>query len=192
MAKQKLEDLLDQLQGRKVTQPEEQQPIVPKENANIDYKQIESLIENKMKQTELTRTYNQNMQTVQQKLIERFGEDYIPHYKQQIAQLDLSKEQADEMARRTPAAFLRMLGIDQTRQPQQQFQPPPRSQTNNPQAPVATPPEKRTWAYYENLRKTNRNAYLDSKTQAQMLIDATELGSSFHDAGFDSNLGGIR
>src|SRR5882672_241807 len=191
IAKQKLEDLLDQLQGRKTEKPEEdKQPIVPKENA-IDYRQIESLIENKLKQTELTRTYNQNLTTVQQKLKERYGEDYVPHYKQQIDSLDLSKEQADEMARRTPAAFLKMLGIDQARLPQQQFSPPPRSQTNNPQAPATTPPEKRTWAYYENLRKTNKTAYLDSRTQAQMFQDKMQLGDAFDDAGFDPNLGGM-
>lgn len=192
MAKQKLEDLIDQLQGRKVQEPlENNQPIVPKENA-IDLRQIESLVENKLKQTELTRTYNQNLQIVQQKLKEKYGEDYIPHYKQQIEQLDLSKEEADDLARRKPTTFLKMLGLDQQRLPQQQFQAPPRN-TNQPMSPQAMNlPEKRTWSYYEELRKRDRNAYLSQKTQLQMLQDRMEQGEAFNDAGFDTNLGGLR
>jgi hypothetical protein len=190
IAKAKLEDLLDQIQGRKEP-TEHKQPTVPEEKA-IDYRQIESLIENKIKQTRLTDTYNQNLETVKNKLVERFGDNYTETYKQQLVQLDLTQQEADDLARRKPTTFLKMLGLDQARQPQQQFNPPPRSQTNNPQSPMPSPPEKRTWAWYENLRKTNRNAYLDSKTQVQMLQDRMELGEAFEDSGFDKYHGGTR
>lgn len=192
IAKQKLEDLIDQLQGRRTeTPPQDNKPIVPQEKA-IDTKDIESLIENKLRQTELTRTYNQNLQTVQQKLKEKYGEDYIPHYKQQIESLYLSKEEADELARRKPDTFMRMLGIDQPKPVQPQYQPPLRN-TNQPMSPQAVNlPEKRDWAYYENLRKTNRSEYLSQKTQLQMLQDRMEQGEAFENSGFDRNLGGTR
>lgn len=192
IAKQKLEDLLDQIQGtkREPTIPE-QQPIV-RDESKIDLKQIESLIDNRFKQTELTRTYNQNLETVKNKLIERYGEDYLNAYKQQIDQLYLSKEEADDMARRKPQTFLKMLGLDQPKQTQQQFQPPPRN-TNLPQNSQINPvPSKRTWSYYEDLRKKDRNAYLSQQTQLQMLQDRMEQGEAFNDAGFDANLGGVR
>lgn len=192
VAKQKLEDLLDQLQGRRTEPPKQDtQPIVQQEKA-INTKDIESLIENKLKQTELTRTYNQNLQTVQTKLKEKYGEDYIPHYKQQIESLYLSKEEADDLARRKPDTFMRMLGIDQPKPQQPQYQPPPRN-TNQPMSPQSVSlPEKRDWAYYENLRKTNRNQYLSQQTQLQMLQDRMEQGEAFNNAGFDVNLGGQR
>jgi hypothetical protein len=192
IAKAKLEELLDQIQNPRKEQPTEHtQPIVREEKA-IDPKQIESLIDNKLKQVELTRTYNQNLESVKNKLIERYGENYTDSYKQQIEQLDLSKEEADDMARRKPTTFLKMLGIDQPRQVQQQYTPPPRTNTSSTQNPVQQPTEKRTWAWYENLRKTNKTAYLDPKIQVQMLQDRMELGNAFEDSGFDVNLGGTR
>ena len=193
IAKAKLEELLDQLQGNRNANPTANtQPIVREETKAIDPKQIESLIENKFKQAELTRTYNQNLETVKNKLIERFGVDYTNVYKQQIERLDLTKEEADDLARRKPTTFLHLLGLDQPKQQQQQFTPPPRNNTSSPQNPMTSPPEKRTWAWYENLRKTNKTAYLDPKTQVQMLQDRMELGNAFEDSGFDANLGGTR
>lgn len=192
VAKQKLEDLIDQLQGRRIELPvENNQPIVPQEKA-INTKDIESLIENKLKQTELVRTYNQNLQNVQNKLKEKYGEDYIPHYKQQIESLYLSKEEADDLARRKPDTFMKMLGIDQPKPQQPQYQAPPRN-TSQPAAPSSVSlPQKRDWEYYENLRKTNRNEYLSQRTQLQMLQDRMEQGEAFENAGFDRNLGGTR
>lgn len=185
IAKQKLEDLLDQLQGRK-TQPPAQEPKREEPQA-IDMRQIESLIDNRMKQTQLTETYNRNLQSVQQKLIEKYGANYTEHYQTQLQRLDLSKEEADDLARRKPTTFMQMLGLDQPK-PQQQYQAPPRSMGS----PAPVVPDKRDWAYYENLRKTNRNEYLSQKTQLQMLQDRMEQGDSFMNAGFDAYLGGQR
>lgn len=191
VAKQKLEDLIDQIQGRKETPPQE--PTTPRrEETAIDYRQIESLIENKFKQAELTRTYNENLQSVKNKLIERYGDNYTDVYKQQLERLDLTREEADELARRKPTTFAHLLGLDQPKPQQQQFTAPPRPQTSNPQNPVQQIPEKRTWSYYENMRKQNRSAWLDPKIQVQMLQDRMELGEAFNDAGFDVNLGGTR
>lgn len=188
VAKQKLEDLLDQLQGRKQTPPEEpKQPTGTQEKA-IDLTQIKSLIDQSIKQTKQTDTWNQNLSTVQQKLVEKYGTDYTQHYQAQLQRLDLTKEEADDFARRKPNTFMQMLGIDQPKQ-MTQYQAPPRN-TTNPPTPVL--PESRDWAYYENLRKTNRNEYLSQKTQLQMLKDATEMGDKFHSSGFDKYLGGQR
>ena len=189
VAKQKLEELLDQLQGRKQTPPEEpKQPTGTPEKA-IDMRQIESLIENRMKQTELTRTYNQNLQSVQQKLVEKYGPDYATHYQNELTRLDLSKEEADDLARRKPTTFMSMLGLNQPKPTIPTYQAPPR---NTPNMPTPQLPEKRDWAYYENLRKTDRNAYLSQKVQVQMLQDRMEQGEAFNSAGFDPHLGGAR
>lgn len=185
IAKQKLEDLLDQLQGRK-TEPPAQEPK-REENRAIDMNQIKSLIDQSIKQTKQTDTWNQNLSTVQQKLIEKYGNDYATHYQQQLQRLDLSKEEADDFARRKPSTFMQMLGIDQPRQ-QQQYQAPPK----NIGSPMPTVPQTRDWAYYENLRKTNRNEYLSQRTQLQMLQDRMEQGDSFMTPGYDPYAGGVR
>lgn len=186
IAKAKLEDLLDQLQGRKTAPPPTQEPQRDEKSA-IDMKQIESLIDNRMKQTQLTQTYNQNLNSVQQKLVEKYGQDYISHYQQELTRLDLTKEEADDLARKKPTTFMQMLGLNQ--QPRQPtYQAPPRSMGS----PAPTVPDKRDWAYYENLRKTNRTEYLSQRTQLQMLQDRMEQGEAFNNAGFDVHLGGQR
>lgn len=191
IAKAKLEDLLDQIQGRR--EPNPQEPPTPRrEETAINAEQIKSLIQNEIRQTRLTDTYNQNLQTVKNKLIERFGDNYTDVYKQQIERLDLTQQEADDLARRKPTTFMHLLGLDQPKSAQQQYTTPPRQQTSTPQTPMQAPPEKRTWAWYENLRKTDRNKYLDSKTQVQMLQDRMELGESFNDGGFDVYAGGTR
>jgi hypothetical protein len=189
MAKQKLEDLLDQIQGRKEP-TEHKQPTVPEERA-IDNRHIESLIENKIRQADLARTYNQNLESVKNKLVEKFGANYTEAYRQQIERLDLTQQEADDLARRKPTTFMHLLGLDQPRQ-QQQYIPPPRNNTSTPQNPMPQPPEKRTWAWYENLRKTNRNEYLSQKTQVQMLQDRMELGEAFEDTNFDRYHGRVQ
>ncbi len=55
-----------------------------------------------------------------------------------------------------------------------------------------TTDNQRTWSYYENLRKTDKRKYIDPKTHAQMLKDATELGDAFRDGDFDTTLGRAR
>jgi len=192
IAKAKLEDLLDQIQGRRNEPPVQSPEPKQTEEKAIDYRQIESLIENKFKQAEVTRIYNQNLQSVQQKLVERFGPDYVSHYKQEIDSLGLSKEDADNMARRNPTAFLKMLGVDQPKPVQQQYQPPVRNTTSAPNPALPVVPEKRNWDWYENLRKTNRSEYLSQKTQLQMLQDRMEQGDAFESSSFDRNLGGTR
>src|SRR5215475_8555763 len=59
IAKAKLEDLLDQIQGRRNEPPAQSPEPKQTEEKAIDYRQIESLIENKFKQAEATRIYNQ-------------------------------------------------------------------------------------------------------------------------------------
>jgi hypothetical protein len=41
--------------------------------------------------------------------------------------------------------------------------------------------DKRTYSYYENMRKTNPNLYLDPKISIQMDKDAQALGEAFFD-----------
>ena len=73
------------------------------------------------------------------------------------------------------------MGLDQ--QPMiDTFQAPPRAtQRSDSFAPKST---KRTWSYYQDLKKSDPKAYNNPKTIVQMHKDYAELGSTFEDGDF--------
>jgi hypothetical protein len=44
--------------------------------------------------------------------------------------------------------------------------------------------QKRTWSYYQEIKKADLNKYLSPKVQQQMHRDASDLGSAFQDGDF--------
>jgi hypothetical protein len=74
-------------------------------------------------------------------------------------------------------------------QPQRDpFQAPPKSSLN-----TFTPgaPKKRTWSYYQELKKNDPRTYLSKETTVQMHKDYTELGKEFEDGDFRRYKDGI-
>ena len=86
------------------------------------------------------------------------------------------------MARKRPKALLKILGVD--REPRQDsFQSPPQNQRRSDGfAPRGA--QKRTWAYYQELKKANPQLYFDPKIAVQMQKDAIELGEVFRDGDY--------
>jgi len=65
------------------------------------------------------------------------------------------------------------------------FQSPPRSD-NRTGSFTPQGPKERTWAYYQELKKTNPKVYYDPKTQVQMHHDAVALEEKFKDGDFNA------
>lgn len=121
------------------------------------------------------------MESVQAKLRERFGNKYTEVLEEQRKLLDLTTEDVNNLAKRSPAAFLRAMGLDQK---QEAFQSPPRSVQRTDNFSPST--NKRTWSYYQNLKKQNPKLYYDPKIIAQMHKDRNELGEAFEDGDFNA------
>jgi hypothetical protein len=171
---------LETAQPSQITQPEVKEMNTP---PTIDSKQIESLVSTKIQEFELTKKQTDNFNTVKSKLIEQFGNNYQTKLKEQIENLGLSEEDANALAKKSPAAFFRTLGMEQTQQ-QQTFQAPPASSQRSNFQPTGAP--KRTWTYYQQLKKDNPKAYHDPKTNIQMHNDAIALGAEFQDGDFNA------
>lgn len=149
----------------------------PLELDNIDDRIAEGIRKASVLQTE-----QNNLNTVQSKLTEHFGPNYQNSVKQQIDNMGLSSEDFHTLARKSPQALLKALGVDQPRQTDL-FQTPPRSsQRTDSFAPSGA--KKRTWAYYQELKKANPSLYLDRDTGVQMQKDAIELGEVFRDGDY--------
>lgn len=172
-----LKELIDQLS----TKPSSELPPANGNNQPpIDLKDIEKLVSTKMQETETARVEQRNLDTVKNKLTERFGPNYQSAVKQQIDSLGLSSEDFHSLAKRSPAALFRTLGVDQQTEG---FQAPPRSsQRSDNFAPTGA--KKRTWSYYQELKKKNPELRTDRNIAIQMQKDAIELGEEFRDGDY--------
>lgn len=183
VARQKLEDLIGQLES-KTTAPTSSANTPQPDEKNIqpqwDSKQIESLVSSKIQEHELTQKQEQNFNKVRAKLIETFGNNYQASLKTQIDNLGLSEDFVNDLARKHPTVLFKTLGLDApiTRE---DFQAPPRSERNNAFAPTSN---KRTWSYYQSMKKNDPKVYWDKSTQVQMMHDSVDLGDEFKDGDY--------
>lgn len=147
------------------------------QKATFDPKEIENLVLSKIRETEQTKLQEQNARLVETKLREKYGENYRTYFQQQVDNLGLNIETAKSLAMNHPQVLIKTLGLDA--QPStDQFQPPMRTNIRQAQESSGT---KRTWTWYEKLRKEQPAVYHDPKTQVQMHQDAIALGDAFKD-----------
>lgn len=182
MAKQKLEDLIDQFSKLQSNNQNNDNTYVKPEIKNeLDLKQVESLLESRLDAREAARKQQENFALVKEKLKERFGSNYSTVVKEQISDLGITESEFNDMAVKHPKLLFKTLGLDKAPNVDS-FQAPPRSnQRSNSFAPTT---EKRTWSYYQKMKETNPNLYLDPKIAVQMHNDAIALGESFQDGDF--------
>jgi hypothetical protein len=180
IARAKLEDLIKDLETKQQLTSSEQpsakevieKPMSPDQIKSILSEELPKHINAYEQQTRADANFNK----VRDVLTSQFGSSYPNIIKDKINSLGLTAEDADALARKSPTAFFNTLGLDMNKKPDQ-YQAPPRS--SNTFAPRTT--EKKTYSYYQNLRKTNPKLYHDSKTNVEMDRMAQELGEEFFD-----------
>lgn len=182
-AQASLEDLVRQLQAG-------QQNVIPAPTPNAgevkpsyDPKEIETLISNKIEQTRQQDKMNENFNKVQTKLKERYGNNSASVLKEQADMLGLSKEDVNGLAMKSPEAFFRTMGLNDV-EPKDNFHNLPRSNVNS--GNFAPKTQKRTWSYYQDMKKNQPELYRNPKTTIQMHKDSAELGAAFEDGDFHS------
>lgn len=178
-AKARLEEILDKMDKFQkdddhtdntdigVRQPE-QKPFDPQ--------QLEDLIASKFTERELQRKQQDNFNAVKEKLKEHYGENYQSALQDQIDNLGLTKEFFNDLARNHPNVLFRTLGLDQQPAQKPNIAPPRGSAMFKP-----TTPKKRTYSYYQQMRKENPKLYFDREIAVQMHNDAQEQGEAFFD-----------
>jgi hypothetical protein len=177
----KIQDIIDQM--NKFSNNNNQViPETPGQVPGFDPKQIPSLVAQEYAANKLADAQAANRREVQAKLVERYGNNYQAHVKQQITELGVSEDLFNSLAANNPRMLIRTLGLDQE-QITDTFQAPPRNAMRTDQfAPRGG--EKRTWSYYQNMKKTNPAQYSNPKTQAQMHMDYMNLGREFEDGDY--------
>ena len=180
LSKARLEELINQLSAK---QSGHEEPPVKDEPQPFDPKQIESLVSTQIQAHEMSRQQTQNFKMVEDRLRERYGSNYKTHVRNQIEDLGITEQELNEMARKQPKVLLRTLGADKLPERDPYSGPPTSSQrVSDSFTPTSTP--KRTWSYYEDLKKKDPKVWLDRKTAIQMAKDAEDLGDAFYDGNF--------
>lgn len=182
---QSLKELINQLKSDQQSQDDRTQLVQEDKSANFDTAKIEELIRSNILASKQQEKELENYNSVQSKLREVYGPNYVNTLQQQVTQLGLTTDFVNDLARKHPQVLLKTLGIDGQRQ-HDTFQAPPTSSTRS--DPFSPNVNKRTWSYYEKMRKAEPEKYFDPKTQDQMFKDATSLGDSFNDGGFEKRL----
>jgi hypothetical protein len=181
----KLEDLLARLENAPQRQePSLQLPAEPVQaTPQFDPSKLDSLIDRRVEQREAQMKADANFRTVQNKLKEQFGNSYQTVLQDRMNFLNLSTEDVDTLARKSPSALYNALGLGGTTQ--DSLMSPPRSTTNSAGfRPQGEP--KRTWSYYQDMKKKDPKAYYDPKIANQMHDDAIALGTDFQDGDFNA------
>lgn len=179
-ARQRLEELIDRLskvQRQPDIDTDDTQQDVNRQPA-IKPEDIETLVTQKLTQHEQARKEEENFKMVQAKLKDRYGNNVTNILNSQVQALGYTREEANTLARQRPEVFLKLFGVtDQVAT--DLFQAPPTS-TQRVDSSMAGR-EKRSWSYYQRMRRDKPTLYYDPKTQVQMHKDREVLGRDFED-----------
>ncbi len=174
-----LEKLKDQI---KQPSQQSQSTPAPADKPSFNPDEVKSLVSNAVKEIENSKRKETNFKLVQDKLTERFGNNYQPLLEQQIKALDLTIDEANELARTRPQVFLKTFGLDSPPK-QENISSPPRTSMNTTQFKPTV--EKRTWSYYQKMKMEDPKRYISPDTNVQMHKDMMELGDTFMDGDFN-------
>ena len=134
---------------------------------------IQRLVEETLSKRETTQTAKQNAKMVQDQLVQKYGTEAKTHVEKKAQELGMSFERLSALAAESPSAFMTLIG-----EPKTEFKAPVTG-TINTAAGNFNNPTERDWAYYQNLRRTDKTLYFNPKTQQQMMQDKMRLGDRF-------------
>lgn len=178
----KLEDLIDRF-SNKLQQPasSEHTPANVDNQPKFDPTQLESLVANEYQKNKKLEKEQANFRMVQDKLKERYGDNYPTILQNQMEDLGLTADQINNLARTAPKAFFNTLELNEVKK--DSFQTPVGS-TQRSNAFQGKGQTKRTWSHYQEMKQKNPGLYMDPKTNLQMDKDHQELGAAFEDGDF--------
>lgn len=170
----KLKEVLDQITAAKQSLPPET-PMGNEDKSVFDETKANEMVRRALQEAKASEREEANVRSVESKLQEAYGPDYRNSLKQKVSQLGLTEDFVNTLARTHPQVLFKTLELDRQ---SEGFQSPPSSSHRSDSFSGG---EKRTWSYYQKMRKENPDRYNDPKTKAQMTKDYAQLGKEFED-----------
>jgi|SRR5580765_3979385 len=185
-AQAKLVDLVDRI-GEKRTNSDDTLNITKNEpvNKSVDLEDLDKRFEQLLTKREKAAIEAENLKKSQKMLREGLGDNYVNVIRSRISDLDLTEDDVNSLAKRSPKTLAKVLGIEVENREKAVFQSPPVSQRRSDTFKPAV--QKRTWSWYQEQKKSNPRIFLDPKIAIQMHDDHIALGSAFEDGDFHQN-----
>jgi hypothetical protein len=132
---------------------------------------LATLVDQRLSAREEQKQIESNLTKADQLWRERFGEKAGQEYQTRLAELGLSNDEAMGVARKSPAAFMKLMGAEPTGTSSGTFRG-----TVNPESNVSSKPEHGTYEYWQNFRRENPSQYYSPKIQRQVQESLQRLG----------------
>lgn len=145
-------------------------PVAPPKGEEED---LDTRIAKALEERDLTKRYQDNANIVQDALVERLGsvEEAAKAVIAKAAELGVDPSYMKQTAASSPRAFFNLMGIDPETRPSSSSTPAPSSDVN-PQRLGDTSVKPNSYAFYEQLRKSNPSVYWSPRTQQALMKDA--------------------
>jgi hypothetical protein len=139
----------------------------------VSEESLKSLVEQTLTQREQQATVKQNLSVVEEELKKSFGTEAQAYVQNKAKELGINLKRMEEIASESPTAFFALLG-----EPKKSFTPMVQGSVRTEGVNMQASGE-RTWDYYQNLRRENKQLYYSPKVQQQLLADKKRLGARF-------------
>lgn len=182
-ARVKMEALLDKMSEAANKSPSSIPDTIPDANGikpsqALTPEQLDKLLDDKLSQAEKGRKLQTNLQAVESKLTEVYGNQAVSKLNDEAKKLGVSTAFMKQIAAENPNAFFRLVGLEE--RSAQADVAPPRGLSGDGFRPSVN--AEKTQKYYDELRRTNPALYHQGSTQIQIHKDALRLGEKFFDA----------
>ena len=176
-------ELLTQLQN-KAQVPTNGNPVVPNDNkggsqqaqtnATLSDEQIKDLVNSALTEREKQNTVKQNIETVEQELVNKYGTEAETLLVKKAKELGMTVERLGAIASESPTAFFTLIGEAKKETPSF-INGSIKTEGANMQAS-----SERNFKFYQELRKKNRKQYFSPEVQQAMFKDRQRLGEKFY------------
>lgn len=139
----------------------------------VSQPKVEDLVRNEVSKLDLQRRESANLTSVANALQAEYGPGFSSVLANRTAELGMDQKEVDALAKKSPQAVFKLLGIDGSKTPN----PAPAARAN---PGTAGRTNTKNFAYYENLRKTAPQKYNDPRGYAEMMKTAEQMGDDFY------------
>lgn len=151
--------------------------------SKLTQKDVEDMVESRLKEREFQRTRQQNIEQVKKVISEKWGRDAASKLQQVAQDLEMSVEELDNFAANRPKAFMKAAGLDGSSESPRQTSESHLSLFTggelNSQPVTSKNAGQRDYKYYQKIRKENPGLYHSPSVQKEMMENARKLGDSF-------------
>tara|TARA_R110000787_G_scaffold227545_2_gene335212 strand:+ start:733 stop:1452 length:720 start_codon:yes stop_codon:yes gene_type:complete len=143
---------------------------------SLNSDEVTNLVKTTIEKRESAKTAEQNVSEVDVKMRALYGDRAKEVFDEKASSLGLSPEYLKDVASKSPAAFYNVLGLDLKKVAVAPTLSTGSISTEGGQGPLAT---ENSWAWFENMRKTDPTRYWKPETQNLLFKSRQEQGDKF-------------